>query len=74
MPKNANASQKSPAKFPVEGAGGVVFNGQGLVLLLGHRNGTWVFPKGHLDPGETELEAALREVEEEAGVATTPLE
>lgn len=41
--------------------------------MLGHRNGTWVFPKGHLDPGETELEAALREVEEEAGVVATPL-
>ena len=69
MPKKSNASKT----FPVEGAGGVVFNRQGLVLLLGHRNGTWVFPKGHLDPGETDLEAALREVEEEAGVTTTPL-
>ena len=69
MPKKSNSTQT----FPTEGAGGVVFNEQGLVLLLGHRNGTWVFPKGHLDPGETDLEAALREVEEEAGVVTTPL-
>ena len=30
--------------------------------------GTWVFPKGHIDPGEDALEAAVREVEEEAGV------
>ncbi|MGL4610067.1 MAG: NUDIX domain-containing protein [Trueperaceae bacterium] len=52
----------------VEGAGGVVFNKTGQVLLLGHRNGTWVFPKGHLDPGETHLMAAIREVEEESGV------
>ena len=73
MPKNSNAPKKVPATFPVEGAGGVVFNRQGLVLVLGHRNGTWVFPKGHLDPGETDLEAAQREVEEEGGVATTPL-
>lgn len=28
----------------------------------------WSFPKGKVDPGETELEAALREVEEETGV------
>jgi diadenosine hexaphosphate hydrolase (ATP-forming) len=52
----------------VVGAGGVVFRRDGAVLLLQHREGTWVFPKGHLDPGESPLEAALREVEEEAGV------
>ena len=69
MPKKANPTNK----LPVEGAGGVVFDSKGLVLVLGHRNGTWVFPKGHIDPGETELAAALREVEEEAGVATTLL-
>lgn len=58
----------------IEGAGGVVFNTSGKVLVLGHRNGNWVFPKGHLDPGETGLEAALREVEEEAGVAASTLD
>ncbi len=52
----------------IEGAGGVVFNGLGEVLLLQDKNGAWVFPKGHLDPGETHLDAALREVEEEAGI------
>jgi diadenosine hexaphosphate hydrolase (ATP-forming) len=52
----------------VEGAGGIVFNQDGFILLLGHRNGTWVFPKGHIDPGETHLIAAIREVEEEGGV------
>ncbi len=57
----------------VAGAGGVVFDPRGHVLVLGHRNGSWVFPKGHLDPGETGLEAALREVEEEAGVKATSL-
>lgn len=52
----------------VEGAGGVVVNNEGNILLIRHHNGTWVFPKGHVDPGETPLEAALREVAEEAGV------
>jgi len=52
----------------VEGAGGVVFRADGAVLLLRHLEGTWVFPKGHIDPGEDALTAALREVEEEAGV------
>jgi diadenosine hexaphosphate hydrolase (ATP-forming) len=55
----------------VEGAGGVVFNKAGEVLVLGHRNATWVFPKGHIDPGETHLLAAIREVEEESGVVAT---
>ena len=58
----------------VAGAGGVVFDRQGNVLVLGHRNGTWVFPKGHIDPGETGLKAALREVEEEAGVVAAALD
>ena len=52
----------------VRGAGGVVFRPDGAVLLLRHLEGTWVFPKGHIDPGEDALEAAVREVEEEAGV------
>jgi diadenosine hexaphosphate hydrolase (ATP-forming) len=54
----------------VEGAGGVVFNQEGKVLVLRHKNGNWVFPKGHIDPGETSLQAAIREVEEEGGVVT----
>ena len=52
----------------VRGAGGVVFRPDGAVLLLRHLEGTWVFPKGHIDPGESALGAAVREVEEEAGV------
>jgi len=27
----------------------------------------WDLPKGHVDPGETDMEAALRELEEETG-------
>lgn len=50
------------------GAGGVVFNAQGEVLLLRDRMGFWVFPKGHVEPGETLEEAAVREVWEETGV------
>ena len=48
-------------------AGGVVER-DGLVLVV-HRPkyDDWTFPKGKLDPGETEAEAALREVLEETG-------
>ena len=38
------------------------------VLLLKHRNGHWDFPKGHVEPGESEQETALREVREESGL------
>ena len=53
---------------PVPGAGGVVFNPEGEVLLIRDRNGYWVFPKGHIDPGETPEEAAAREIQEETGI------
>ncbi|WP_038058546.1 NUDIX hydrolase [Thermus amyloliquefaciens] len=55
------------------GAGGVVFNGRGEVLLLRDRMGFWVFPKGHVEPGETLEEAAVREVFEETGVEAVVL-
>ncbi len=50
------------------GAGGVVFNGRGEVLLLRDRMGFWVFPKGHPEGGEGLEEAAVREVYEETGI------
>ena len=57
------------ATAAVPGAGGVVFDKRGRVLVLRHVNGDWVFPKGHLEGNETLLQAALREVSEEAGVS-----
>lgn len=38
-------------------------------LLIQHNGGHWSFPKGHAEPGETPLEAACRELQEETGVA-----
>src|SRR5579885_3536973 len=51
-------------------AGGVLFKAglSDTVVLLHRRNNTWVMPKGHIEPGETADEAALREVAEETGL------
>ncbi|XP_028914948.1 bis(5'-nucleosyl)-tetraphosphatase [asymmetrical] [Ornithorhynchus anatinus] len=44
-------------------------------LLLEASNGIhhWTPPKGHVDPGENDLETALRETQEEAGLAPSQL-
>ena len=41
-------------------------------LLMKHAN-RWDLPKGHVDPGENELECALRELEEESGITADDL-
>ena len=41
--------------------------GQISFLLLKHP-GRWDLPKGHVDPGETNMECAIRELEEETGI------
>ncbi len=51
----------------VRAAGGVVVDDDGRMLLI-CRNGRWDLPKGKVEAGETLLQAALREVEEETGV------
>lgn len=53
-------------------AGGVIVKNEGgkfLILLLRDvRFPEWYLPKGHVEPGETLEEAALRDVAEEAGM------
>lgn len=53
-------------------AGGLVFYQERLAILR-RKNGVWLFPKGHIDPGETPETAARREVMEEAGLAVAIL-
>jgi 8-oxo-dGTP pyrophosphatase MutT (NUDIX family) len=57
-------------------AGGVVLRGRGaslrvLLVTAKRQPNQWVFPKGHIEPGETVEQTAIREVEEEAGVVAT---
>ncbi|MGC8555806.1 MAG: bis(5'-nucleosyl)-tetraphosphatase, partial [Conexivisphaera sp.] len=52
-------------------AGAVVFRRFGHVrkyLLLKYPSGYWEFPKGNVEPGESPLETARREVKEETGL------
>jgi len=39
-----------------------------VLLELQSRGNYWVFPKGGIDPGETELQTLKREVREETGI------
>ncbi len=59
----------SSGKYKIaRSAGGVVINPKGLILVVNQNNNSWSLPKGHLDQGETALEAAQREIYEESGV------
>ena len=54
-----------------------VMHHQGRILLVKRRNepnaNTWGFPGGHVELGETALEAKVRELAEETSVVGTPL-
>ena len=70
---DSGTSSYSPAVSQYSHAGGVVariVDGEREYLLVEARNsrGVWVLPKGHIEPGETAEVAAVREVQEEAGV------
>jgi 8-oxo-dGTP pyrophosphatase MutT (NUDIX family) len=82
------SSKSSKAKRPRRGArqaqarefsaGGVVVrDGQVAVIVPTRRaaDGSRVLalPKGHVDPGETPIEAAAREVREETGIVAEPI-
>lgn len=87
QPAKASASKRSrssasgpPDKASAReySAGGVVVRGDDVVVIVPTRraaDGSRVLalPKGHVDPGETPLQAAEREVREETGVVAEPV-
>jgi ADP-ribose pyrophosphatase YjhB (NUDIX family) len=50
------------------GAGGIVLNKKKQILLITNGKILWGFPKGRVNPNETILETAKREIYEESGV------
>ena len=60
-------------------SGGIVFKDDQVLLVENSRMKNpeekwWGFPKGHLEEGENNEEAAIREVEEETGVKSEIIE
>ena len=52
--------------------GGVVYtkdSGEIQYVIIQHLGGHWGFPKGHMEPGESETITALREIREEIGIS-----
>lgn len=66
--------QKFKKNFKIiEAAGGLVKNLSNELLFI-FRNGVWDLPKGKIERNESGSDAALREVEEECGIAGLQLE
>ena len=59
----------------IKSCGVLVIRGEPIreFLLMRHAD-RWDLPKGHVDPGETEHQCALRELREETGIAATDIE
>ena len=45
-----------------------------VLLIKNKKSGLWGFPKGHLEKGESLIEAAMREVKEEVGLGLSTLD
>ncbi|MBI1758089.1 MAG: NUDIX hydrolase [Actinobacteria bacterium] len=74
MPRSSSARPRLP-RVNETSAGGIVVDHSGdrpLVAVIGRRGRqarmAWSLPKGHLEPGETPEDAAVREVAEETGI------
>ncbi len=66
----------SAAGRPVVGAIAVVRRGDQVLLAKRSKGGyigRWGFPGGHVERGETVIEAAMRELTEETGVTAEPV-
>ncbi|MCK0473280.1 NUDIX hydrolase [Halalkalibacter sp. APA_J-10(15)] len=53
--------------------GGIVEDEQENILLVKTHHGGWVFPGGQVEVGENLMDALIREIKEESGIAITNL-
>jgi 8-oxo-dGTP pyrophosphatase MutT (NUDIX family) len=60
---------------PLKSCGVLVVRGEPIreFLLMRHID-RWDLPKGHVDPGESEIECALRELVEETGITSDAID
>src|SRR3989344_560198 len=54
-------------------AGGVVVNKNNDILVVSQHGTSWSLPKGHIEEEETELNTAIREIQEESGIKNLKL-
>jgi 8-oxo-dGTP pyrophosphatase MutT (NUDIX family) len=78
QPSSRPAKRSSKEQAREFSAGGVVVRGQQVVTIVPTRraaDGSRVLalPKGHVDPGESPIQAAVREVREETGLIAEPV-
>lgn len=53
---------------PRASAGGIVTGPEGKIVLVEQHGNSWSFPKGGVEEGESERQAAEREITEETGI------
>ncbi len=64
---NLVGDERYTAVMRYDAAGGVVCSGGVVLVLYKPSVGEYRLPKGHIEDGETPLEAAVREIAEESG-------
>ena len=54
-------------------AGAIIINRNQEVAIVNQNHDSWSLPKGHIDPGESKVDAAKRELYEETGIKNAVL-
>lgn len=76
MQPQRETKKKTPDQYFRAGVGAIIINKKGQLLLLERRDipGSWQFPQGGLDDGETTHPGILREIEEETAISSKHLQ
>jgi 8-oxo-dGTP pyrophosphatase MutT (NUDIX family) len=76
FPKGKKPSIQEIVREPT--AGGIVYRkndkGELEILLIQDAKDRWTIPKGHIEPGETAVATAKREIGEEAGLKSVEMQ